>query len=258
MMVIFPFEQPWYEERGVAATFVGHPMLDLFDLKAIRARGAAFRKQLGASPRQVESGALADVPLIGLLPGSRRNEITRLLPRFLAAAERIRRDMPSARFALGCAHWLTPERLAPFLKGHEALGVKPLNGQTHELMSASDYLMVASGTATLEAGLIGTPMLMAYVVSPVSAMIGKLFFDEMQDMFCMPNIILNHRVIEELVQYRANSVTISLQALDDMRTRLPVMRRELSALEHLLGGTGASARAAACVLELANEKGRAE
>jgi lipid-A-disaccharide synthase len=80
MMVIFPFEQAWYAERGAAATFVGHPMLDLFDLAAIRQSGAGLRRELGVPAFELEKPRL-----IGLLPGSRRNEVTRLMPRFLEA-----------------------------------------------------------------------------------------------------------------------------------------------------------------------------
>jgi lipid-A-disaccharide synthase len=120
-------------------------------------------------------------------------------------------------------------------------------------MAASDYLFAASGTACLEAALIGTPMFMAYSFSLLSWLISFAVFPggAEEHMFAMPNILLGRRVLHEQLQFATDPVTLSLVALDDMRGRLGEMRREFAALEPLLGGPGASSRAAARVLGLA-------
>jgi len=243
MMVILPFEQAWYEERNAAATFVGHPMLDLFDADAKRAAGVGLREEL---MRDAPTGA----KLVGLLPGSRRNEIKRLLPHFLEAARVLKEERPDTRFALGCSRWLNPERAAEFLRGFEDLEVEALHDQSHELMAASDALLCCSGTATLEAALIGTPLVMAYRLHWFSSQIAKLVLDR-DGLFCLPNIIMGKRVIPEMVQANTRADKLAPALADLLGESGDAMRIELARIPELLGGPGASARAADVVLEVA-------
>jgi len=242
MMVIFPFEKTWYEERDVSVTFVGHPMLDLMDIDGIRARASKLRDDILPEGRT----------LVGILPGSRRNEIKQLLPRFLESARRIRAARPDIVFAIGCPPRLTDDRLTDYLRPYMDMNIKPLHGQTHELMASSDYLLACSGTAMLEAGLLGTPMLGAYRFGWVTYFMLRTFmFRDEEQLFTLPNIVLGRRVVREMLQFQADPVTLTLAALDDLHHRLPELREEMSKIHGLLGGPGASGRAAERVLSLA-------
>ncbi|MCK6440722.1 MAG: lipid-A-disaccharide synthase [Planctomycetes bacterium] len=239
MLVIFPFEVDWYRRHGVEASFVGHPMLDLFDPAAIREKGRALRAALAD-----------DKPLIGLLPGSRRNEITRLLPVFLDAARLLKREIPEARFAVGCAPWLNDERAREFLGQYTDVAAVALHDQTHELMAAGDVLLACSGTATLEAALIGTPLIMAYKLSPLTYALARPLISRKQ-FFCMPNRILNHAVAPELIQGEATARALASCAQVMLGERGKEARQVFSRLESMLGGVGASQRAAQAVLSVA-------
>lgn len=242
MLVILPFEKAWYEERRVDVSFVGHPMLDFFDAQAKREAGQALRDRLLAN-------ADAETQLIGLLPGSRRNEITKLLPRFLEAARELRNLRPNTRFALGCSRWLTDERAREMLADFEDLDVRVLQGQSHELMGASDALLSCSGTATLEAALIGTPLVMAYRLSWFTWLIASLLFPA-GGLFCLPNIILGKRAIPEMIQLQTRPMTLAMALHEVLGPRNAQMRKAFARLPELLGGTGASARAADEVIKL--------
>ncbi len=243
MLVIFPFEKTWYAERGIDVTFVGHPMLDLIDLDEIRGRGAALKQELIG-----DSGDM----LIGILPGSRRNEISGLMPRFLEAARLLRKTHPKTRFAIGCPPRLTPDKVAEWLKDYPDLNAVPLHGKTHDLMAAGDYLLCCSGTATLEAALIGTPHLMAYRLKWLSFLLLRTFiFTDDNALFSLPNIVMGRRVIQEMIQFQTDPVTLSLAAAHDIDKRLPELRAAFAEVPGLLGGGGASARAAERALALA-------
>jgi lipid-A-disaccharide synthase len=244
IMVIFPFEKTWYEEREVDVSFVGHPMLDLMDIPAIRSRAAVLRDAITPEDRT----------LVGILPGSRRNEIRQLLPRLLETARRIRAARPDIVFAIGCPPRLTADQLTDYLRPYMDMDIKPLHGQTHELMAASDYLLACSGTAMLEAGLLGTPMLGTYRFGWVTYFLLRLFmFRDNDQLFTLPNIVLGKRVVREMLQFQSDPVTLALAALDDLHHRLPELREELGKIHGLLGGPGASGRAAERVLALAGE-----
>lgn len=250
VMAILPFEVDWYRERGTEVHFVGHPTLDRIDVESVRRDGMKLRSEL------LGSGA---GPLIGLLPGSRRNEIERLMDRFLTASALIAEERPTARFVLACSEWLNPTRVESFLsqareslaaKGMKLPEVTALHRSAKEVMAACDALWCCSGTATLEAALIGTPMLMTYRVSAGSAWIARRIFKE-GDLFCLPNIILGEKVIPELLQEQTEAEILKSEMLALLHGGGTVMREKLARLPGLLGGPGASARAAERVLQLA-------
>src|SRR5216683_4587253 len=154
VLAVFPFEPPLYERARVPVTFVGHPLLDVLPLDLTRDEA---RRRLGADPGHA---------LIGLLPGSRPGEVERLLPPMLEAARRLAADDGRRRFVLGLAPTVAPEQVAA-IRSKSAPGVPPINlvsGRTYEVMAAADTLLIASGTATLEAALLGAPMIICYRV----------------------------------------------------------------------------------------------
>src|SRR5262249_36912840 len=151
MLVIFPFEEAVYREAGVPVEFVGHPLVD-----SVRAP---------ADPRGVlqEIGLDPDRPLVALLPGSRPKEIALNLPPLLATVERLRRENPELRFAVAVAPSLEPGALERAFAGS---GARLVQGRTPALLGSATLSLVASGTATVEAALVGAPMVVFYRVSP--------------------------------------------------------------------------------------------
>ncbi len=204
VLCIFPFEPALYRERGIAATYVGHPLADAIALEVPR---AAARAGLG----------IADgTALVALLPGSRRSEIEEIAPRLLAAAGRMHAVRPELAFALpvvpGLRALVEPivQRCAPDLP------LQLLDGHSHAALAACDVVLVASGTATLEAALFKRPMVIVYSMNRLSWQIMKRM--RYQPWIGLPNILLRDFAVPELLQEDATPQRIAdaaLQWLDD-------------------------------------------
>jgi lipid-A-disaccharide synthase len=234
VLAVFPFEVGLYREAGVPVEFVGHPLLDVlpsFDREAARA-GLA------------EPGET----LVGLLPGSRLEEVRRHLPLLLGAGRRILRRVPGARFVVP----LAPTVPAPVAQGAVAtagLAVRVLSGDAHRVMAAADLVLVASGTATLEAACYGTPMVVLYRLSPVSHALARLLVRGVTAI-SLPNIIAGRSAVPELIQGEATPARLARAAVallqsDDARTAQRLVLREV---RMRLGEAGAAERAARAVL----------
>jgi lipid-A-disaccharide synthase len=239
MVVIFPFEEAVYRAAGVDVAFVGHPLLDRL---APRERAEA-RRGLG----------LADAsPVLGLLPGSRVGEVERHLPVMLAAAAALRREHPK----LGVAFGRAPGLPAPFVARCLAAGGAPVRvaeGGASDVLSAADLAFVASGTATVEAALHGTPMVIIYRVALLTWLVGRLLIRV--PWIGMANLIAGRLVVPELIQFAATPERLAGTArrlLADPAA-LERMRQELAAVRLRLGPPGASARAAEAILALLEE-----
>ncbi len=229
MVVIFPFEEEFYRKHGVDAVFVGHPLTERLDQVCAREEA---RRALGVAP---------EARLIGLLPGSRKKEFQRHLPILREAASRIGRDLPGTAFVLGCAPGIDPAWVAPPLRA--------VTGLTHELMRASDLLLVKSGTSTFEAALLGAPMVVFYRVSLLTYLtLGPLL---RTDTFAMANILAGRKVVPELMQRDCTAERIADEAVRIFREgRLEGMRADLAAVRAKLGPPGAAGRAAEEVLRV--------
>ena len=160
VLAVFPFEPPLYRRAGVPVEFVGHPLLD--QLQAAPTREAA-RRALGIDDR---------TPVVGLLPGSRHQEIVRVLPVMRDAARHVLTAAPGTRFVLGLAPTIERRLAAHHLDGGPPVEIVP--GQPHAVIRAADLLLVTSGTVTLEAALLGTPMVVCYRLSFVSELLARL------------------------------------------------------------------------------------
>ena len=154
MLTLLPFEARFYEEQGVPVRFVGHPLADTIPLEADR---QAARAELG----------LPAGPLVALMPGSRGGEVGRLGALFLEAAERLQQLIPGVRFVLPCANQTRREQIEQMLAGRD-LPLTLLDGQSHQALAACDAVLIASGTATLEAMLYKRPMVVAYRLAPLT------------------------------------------------------------------------------------------
>ncbi|MDF2074788.1 lipid-A-disaccharide synthase [Pseudomonas mendocina] len=185
MLTLFPFEAQFYDEHQVPVRFVGHPLADAIPQQADRA-GAREALDL---PH--------DEPVVALMPGSRGGEVARLGELFLDAAIRLRALRPGVRFLLPCA---TPERreqLEQMLAGRD-LPLTLLNGRSHEALAACDAVLIASGTATLEALLYKRPMVVAYRVAPLTYRILKQLVKS--PYISLPNLLAERLLVPELIQ----------------------------------------------------------
>lgn len=224
LLVIFPFEVDFYAKRGMRAEFVGNPLID----------------DCTAASRPNPVGA----PIVGLVPGSRRQEIATLLPRMLDAVRELKRTHPNAIFRLPAAPSVTEAQLAP---AREA-GIEILRKPLPEVLSTCDYAWVASGTAALEAALVETPMVVVYIVPPITYAVAKRLVKLSH--FSLPNILAGRGVVPELLQDDVNGARLAAEArlvLDDAAHRAKV-HAELQQVKALLGLPGAPARAAQAIL----------
>jgi lipid-A-disaccharide synthase len=233
MVVIFPFEEAIYREAGVPVDFVGHPLVDVVKASMSRAEFAA------------RHGLDAGRPIVTLLPGSRRSEIERHYPLIMEACERLSgelRTRGSIQFVLAAAPALGAELFAPYAR--PGVSVTRVEGATYDALSAADCAIVASGTATVEAALLGTPMVVVYRVSPTSAFVLKRMVRS--PFIAMVNLIAGRRVVPELIQDQFTSEAV----VEEVRKLLgsPAAREEMKAglaeVRTKLGPGGAIERAA--------------
>lgn len=184
MLTLLPFEARFYEEKGVPVRFVGHTLADTIPLHADR---AAARAELG----------LPDGPLVALMPGSRGGEVGRLGTLFFDAAERLQALKPGVRFILPCASPQRRAQIETLLQGRN-LPLTLLDGQSHLALAACDAVLIASGTATLEALLYKRPMVVAYRLAPLTFWILKRMVKS--PYVSLPNLLAQRLLVPELLQ----------------------------------------------------------
>ncbi len=233
LAVIFPFEEGLFNAHGRAfASYVGHPILDEIE---VTATAAQTRRRHGLDPQR---------PLLALMPGSRRSEIRLLLPPLLAAAERLRRQ--GWQVVL-----LRASTIDPTVLEREA-GLRPLPlpciaGDTVNLLHAADAGLVSSGTATLQAALLGCPHVIVYRFNWLTNLLGRLV--TRHRVLGLPNVILGRMAFPELLQERANADEL-VAALQALLVDRPGVEAAIAELQRRMGPPGASARAAEVLLEL--------
>lgn len=245
LLVILPFEEALFREAGVRADFVGHPLLDEVAPSYDRAE---LRKRFG-----LEAGQ----PVLGLLPGSREREVRALLPAMLEAAAFLARERPGLSGLLARASSI-PAGLIEELTAGSRVPVRVAADQASEVMAAADVLLVASGTATLQAALVGTPMVLVYKASALTYWLARRLIlahrtGVVARLGCigLVNIVAGRRVVPELLQGEATPERMVVEAgrLFDDAAVAGDMRAALRSVRASLGGPGASRRAARLVLE---------
>ena len=241
MAVILPFEVPFYEKHHVPVSFVGHPMTDIVQVTASRAEAAA---SLGLDPRR---------KIVGLFPGSRRNEIERLLPVIVDAAVILQRDFPDIQFVLPLASTLAKEDILPRLEGR-GLNVRISSERIHDLIRSCDAIISVSGTVTLEIALVGTPMVIIYRLAALTYQLAKRLVKVENIGLC--NIVAGGTVVQELIQDDASpenmAAEITRLLTDD--TYNQGIRERLSAIRSRLGEGGASANVARLAINMIGPK----
>lgn len=240
MAVLFPFEVDVYARAGVPVSYVGHPLVDdahsPFDRDEARAHLALA----------------ADAPIVTLLPGSRNGEIRRQLPPMLETAALLLARQAATRFVLPLAPTLEREPIEALLQA-SALPITLVEGQTCNAIRAADVVLTSSGTATLETALLGTPMVILYIVAPLNYAI-------MSRMIRIPdiglvNIVAGKRIVPEYLQKAATPAALcaELHSLLNDDDRANEMRREFDAVREAMGKGGASARVAELVATMLSE-----
>ena len=235
MAVVFPFEVPFYEKAGVPVTFVGHPLVD-------EAHCELERDQI-----LTEFGLDPACKTVGLFPGSRKSEIKRLLPVLAETAKYLREAYPDIQFLLPLASTLDEKDILGQLGG---LDIKLVKGRPYDVMRACDAIVSASGTATLEIALIGTPLVVIYKIAPLSYRIMKRLLKIEHVALC--NIVADYRMVPELIQDDATAANIQaeLTRLLEDRSIPDRQRSEMKAIRQKLGNGGGSERIAQLVVEM--------
>lgn len=235
MVVLFAFERAFYRKHGIDADFVGHPLLDM--VRPSMDQGC-FRSLLGVA---------GDTPVIGLLPGSRPQEIERNLPAMAGAVGLLQAGTNTVSAVLGCASELDDSLYEPHISG---TGILPIREKSYDIMAHADVLVVTSGTATLESGVMGTPMVVVYRTSPLTYLIGKALVDV--EHIGMINIVAGGRIVPELWQNDVTPENIAREVerfLNDDALSKDV-RKNLSIARERLGEPGAAGRAAKIACEM--------
>jgi lipid-A-disaccharide synthase len=249
LLSILPFEKDWYAERGIVQVeYVGHPLAGEVGVAQDRSE---LCRQMKLDPK---------LPIISFLPGSRQNEVERILPPMLEAAALISARNPNVQFVVVVAPGRSSDEVRDIVRAQRAMP-EPLpsclhivSGQSREALAAADAAAIASGTATLEAALLGTPMVVVYKESLINwHTLGRLIT---VDHYGLVNLVAGERVATELMQDDFNGERLANELLwlldkktnEDARTRL----REVA---HQLGEGGASQRAAHSILRALNEWG---
>jgi lipid-A-disaccharide synthase len=220
VLLVFPFEQKIYDEAGIAATYVGHPL------------ATSIPTQHDTSAARRRLGLPAEDPVVALLPGSRRAEVEYIAPPFIGAAMRMLAREPRLRFVLPLADARLRGLLAPAMAaaGAAADRIVLFDGRSHDCLEAADGVLVASGTATLETALFGKPMVISYRMPPASYWImsrmGTLNF------VGLPNILAGEGLVPELLQHEATAERLADALLDLLndRPRCDRLRERFAAL----------------------------
>jgi lipid-A-disaccharide synthase len=240
LLSILPFEKDWYAARGMThVEYVGHPLVG--NVKP------SFDREEFCLRHELDSSQ----PIITFLPGSRHKELVRILPPMLDAGARISKIRPNIQFVLVIAPNRNPTEAEEIISQREAdslpATLRVIHHETREALAASDAAAIASGTATLEAALLGTPMVIVYKESPINwHLLGRLI---QVDNYGLVNLVAGREIVTELMQNELNGEQLAgelLALLDPERNQM--LREKIQHVSTKLGEHGSSHRAAATIL----------
>ena len=243
VLCMFPFEAPLYDKAGVPATYVGHPLADVIPL----------------DPKKDEAKAQLRLParklIVALLPGSRRSELRHMAAAFLLAAHRFRQEVPEVHFVCPMVTRETRDMFerAVYEQQQTELPLTLMFGHSHEALAAADLALVASGTATLEAALFKTPMVITYRQSPLSwALMRSMLY---LPYVGMPNILAGEKLVPELLQGDAGPAALAGALLALLRDTAAQKRQVERFHEiHLLLRQNTAQKAADAILNILDRK----
>ncbi|MFT6114284.1 MAG: lipid-A-disaccharide synthase [Oleispira sp.] len=196
MLTLFPFEAKFYQQHDVPVSFVGHNLADSipFDSNFKDARQVFHIEQ--------------DKKVVCLMPGSRGSEVEKLCPVFIQAAELVFKHNPNVRFILPAANEVRKQQIEQLINDAKpVVKIDVIDGDSKTCMQAADVILLASGTATLEGMLLKKPMIVSYIVSPITAMIMRRLLK--QDFISLPNLLAGREVVPEILQERATAENLA-------------------------------------------------
>lgn len=233
---IFPFEHQVYLDAGANSCYVGHPLVDI--VKPTLSQAEAMQK----------AGKQEGVPLILLLPGSRNQEIEKMLPVMLDACLLIKQKNPMTKFCMPQATTISLEQLNEHLCKYP-LDIKVVQGNNYDLMQVADLALATSGTVTLEAALCDLPSIIIYKTSALNALIFKNIIRIPN--IGLPNIVMNRRILPELLQEQATAANIAAQAEAMLKPENMLnIKEDLKQMRQKLGSGGAINKVASIVLDI--------
>lgn len=237
MMVILPFEKDFYAKNGMEVHYVGHPLLDAVD-KDLHQREDVLNFR--------EVNALDEREIIALLPGSRKQEVTAILPQMLKMVPLF----PQFQFVVSTVDWQPKELYDKYLK---KCPIKTVSGSAYPLLANAKAAIVASGTATLETAMIGTPQVVCYAGSEISYLIAKQLVHGIR-FISLVNLIMDEKVVTELIQHEYDTPHLreELCLITEDEANIATMRERYKTLHTLLGDGSASAKAADVVIQTLN------
>jgi len=237
MAVIFPFETAYYDAENVPVRYVGHPSVDKVHPLHTKAEDLVSYK------------LNQNNPVVGLLPGSRANEIKRMLPVMLAAAEQLQVSFPGIQFVLPQADSISDVLLQTYLKSSN-INVTVVKNQPYDVIQCCDAVMTTSGTATLEISLLTVPMVIVYKLAPSTYWLGRWLVNI--PFIGLPNIVAGKAIVKELIQHEATPKNLAVEVqriLSDVQYAAQ-MRENLGQVKQLLGQGGGSKNMAELALEM--------
>jgi len=237
MAVILPFEEQFYQEFDVPVTFVGHPLLD---------------DDLMSAEQALKTGVQSPV-VVGLLPGSRESEVTRLLPTMIDAGNILKQKRNHVTFMISQAASVKGDLIRNIVEQYDGWEhVEVVSDGVENVFNRCDAIVAASGTVTLQAAIHGTPAVIIYKVSPVSAWLARLLVRVPH--VGLVNLVAGRELAPELLQDRAtgDNIARAIQGMLENEEELNQLRRRLIDLRDVLGGAGASDRVAELALKMIN------
>ena len=236
MLVLFKFEEEFYKREGIPVTWVGHPLID--QAKSTMTRDEAF-SHFGLNPWR---------RTVGLLPGSREQEIRRHLPLMLKAAKHIAWSMPGVQFVLPKAPGIGRSQIDSLMQKKQ-VDVTVTEGSIYDALQTMDAAIVTSGTATLEAALCGVPMAIVYLTSWPTYLLARSVVRIPN--IGLVNVVAERQVAPEFVQHNAQPKTIGNAIVELMRNqeKWDAMRADLNAAKQKLEPAGALARTTEAILQ---------
>ncbi|WP_457623130.1 lipid-A-disaccharide synthase [Persephonella sp.] len=244
LIAIWPFEKEIYKDyisESFNVEYVGHPLLDIINIEET---DESFRRKLGIE---------ADKKIIGILPGSRESEVKTLLPILLSSSEKLHKEIDNLHFVIPATPNME-EKIIEFVKGVDlpltVVTNKDFKSPSYEVMSKSYFLIVASGTATLETAIIGNPFIIVYKVSPLTFLIGRILTSI--NYLGLPNLIADREIVRELLQEECNPETVAEVSLEIIKNKQVYKRikGDLKLVKEALGEKGAISRTAKLIRDL--------
>jgi lipid-A-disaccharide synthase len=241
---IFPFEEPLYQRAGIPVRFLGHPLVDAVPAPPLDPTEAATLQ----ATRRSALGLASDRPTVALLPGSRHNEISRLVPVLAAALPLIAKRVPGLQAVVACAPGHHDHEFAALTAATPA--ARLVSGRVADVLSAADVVITASGTATAETALHERPMVVVYKLSPLTYRLGKPLVTI--DTYAMANLVAGERIVPELIQDACTPEAVAAEAVSFFtdRDRTERVRAKLAETRAKLGPPGSTARIANAVLDV--------